>query len=768
MSTVCLAAPESGPSILFEVASLPCGTYECPLDDVGLVAVLTSTHVTVLKTHHGVEQQFRLSYHQQQQQQQSNVAGILKHKFSKRPYAGSIAWLPALKHNRPATATDPAESEYALPMLAFSWGSDIHVLSIQPDYKVAANGEAMNSMLSRVRFEREAEWTAIEDVALCRWIDAETLVYMTQSQRIFVLELEQLQETEISKSPPSYISGQPWTTLATGIEAEPSYAQAMSVYKRRVFALCGSSAVYTGRLLTWTERLALLVDQGDFIDAIALAAGFYQARTGQIVVGLPRSRRAGDKNAKRREKLVGSKVVELMHNALDHAFRGMSDLQYADASARALASACVEACLAINNERFLFGDLFDYYLSDSVRLRMFLEVLEPFILSGQIERLPPQALNAIVDNYATTPQLVRRLGEILMNLRLSPGEFDIDRVLSTCRRHHLWRTFARVWLSMGDPLAPITSTIAAAKASLRQGSGNASAQDGADTQETAVSASSLILFGDETAEVVVFDYLDMVIRGRYYPDGKAILPQQRAEKYSTLISELLFPPIDTSQPLQDGIEDTFATLLALAELNTDRLLLLLKHVLNDPFVDYINIIVKPTSGLTSRASERSLRRASQVKSFIQIVVDTIFILARAVYLDGCPALTMRQVGLLSSFAIALYNTRFPLVFLKDETVMEWADILLHLDDASTRSEREYAFEMILRLNPPQSYADYIDSARAAGFFRVLEHIYLMQDEYELALCTYLEHPDYAYHRSVFPAIKELATSTSASALAGAI
>ncbi|KAJ1783009.1 hypothetical protein LPJ59_006683, partial [Coemansia sp. RSA 2399] len=230
MSTVWLAAPESGPSILFEVASLPCGTYECPLDDVGLVAVLTSTHVTVLKTHHGVEQQFRLSY---QQQQQSNVAGILKHKFSKRPYAGSIAWLPALKHKRPATATDPAESEYALPMLAFSWGSDIHVLSIQPDYEVAANGEAMNSMLSRVRFEREAEWTAIEDVALCRWIDAETLVYMTQSQRIFVLEIEQLQETEISKSPPSYIAGQPWTTLATGIEAEPSYAQAMSVYKRR-------------------------------------------------------------------------------------------------------------------------------------------------------------------------------------------------------------------------------------------------------------------------------------------------------------------------------------------------------------------------------------------------------------------------------------------------------------------------------------------------------------------------------------------------------
>ncbi|KAJ2556705.1 hypothetical protein EV175_001825 [Coemansia sp. RSA 1933] len=766
MSTVWLAAPENGTSILFEVASLECGAYESALDDIGLVAVLTSAHLTVLKTHHGVEQQFRLSYQQKQKQWHSNSADMLKRKYSNRPYAGSVAWLPALKHRRPATATDPAESEYAQPMLAFSWGSDLHVLSVQPDYEVAANGEAMGGSVSRVKFEREVEWTAVEDVALCRWIDAETIVYMTQSQRIFVLEIEQLQETEICRSPPSYIAGQPWTTLATGIEAEPSYAQAMSVYKRRVFALCGAAAVYTGRLLTWTERLGLLVEQGNFIDAITLAAGFYQARTGQVVVGLPRSRRVGDKSAKRREQVVGKKVVELMHSALERAIAGAADQHITDASIRALASVCVEACLAIDNERFLFGDLFDHYQSEPARLRMFLEVIEPFILSGQIERLPPQTLNAMVDSYATTPQLVRRLGEILMSLRLSPGEFDIDRVLSTCRRHHLWRTFARVWLSMGDPIAPITSTIAAAKASARRGSGDSPAPDVADTQVTAASTSSLVFFGDETAEAVVFDYLDMVIRGRYYPDGKAILPQQRAEKYSALISEQLFPPIDTSQPPKD-IEGVFATLLALAELSTDRLLGLLKHVLNDPFMDYINIIVKPTSGLASRGSERSLRRASQVKSFLQIVVDTIFMLTRAVYLDECAALTRRQVGQLSSFAITLYTTRFPLVFLKDKTVAEWADLLLHLDDASTRSEREHAFEALLRLNPPQSPAVYIDSARAAGFFRVLEHIYLAQGEYELALCTYLEHPDYAYHRSVFPAIKEVAASADAGALAGA-
>ncbi|KAJ2518639.1 hypothetical protein H4217_003215 [Coemansia sp. RSA 1939] len=623
----------------------------------------------------------------------------------------------------------------------------------------------MNGAPFRVKFEKEAEWSAVEDVVLCRWIDAETIVYMTQSQRIFVFEVEQLQETEISKSPPSYIAGQPWTTLATGVEAEPSYVQAMCVHKRRVFALCGQMAVYTGRLLTWAERLAVLVDKGDFIEAITLAAGFYQGRTGKIVIGLPRSRRMGDKSTSQRESLVGSRVVGLMRDALQRESTNASDFQYSSSSTRALASVCVEACLAISNERFLFGELFDFYQQDPARLHMFLEVIEPFILSGQIERLPPQVLNALVSNYTTTPQMVRRLGEVLMSLRLSPGKFDIDCVLSTCRRHHLWRTFARVWLSMGDPLTPISSIMTAAKEAARQRDGDDSIQDALEAQKTSASTSSLVLYGDETAETVLFDYLDMVIRGRNYPEGTAILPQQRAEKYSTLISELLFPPIDTSQPPKD-IESMFATFLGLVELNVDRLLLLLKHALSDPFLDYINIIIKPVSDTNTRASERSLRRASQVKSLLQIAVDTIFLLVNTAYLDQNAVLTKRLVGLLSSFAVTLYATRFPLVFLTDDIVSKWVDILLHLDDPSTRSERECAFEMILKLNPPQSHADYIDSAREAGFFRVLEYIYRMQGQYELALCTYLEHPDYAYHRSVFLAINDFAAKSNPSATVG--
>ncbi|KAJ2485740.1 hypothetical protein EV174_001528, partial [Coemansia sp. RSA 2320] len=328
MSTTPLSLPEQNTAdILFETAPLPLGSYKCATDDMGLVAVLTSAHITVLCTRHGVEQQYR-------QNRQPLVTGSnsKNRAFTKRPYAGCLSWLPALKHKRAPTATDPLESHVTLPKLAYSWGPSIRVIALEFDYKVAANGAPLDSSgsLARLRFEPVLEWEAIEDVVFCRWVEADVLLYMTQSQRMFVFEIHLRQETEVCASPPGSIAGRPWATLATGIEAEPSYAQVMGMYRRRLFAVCGESSVYTGRLLAWTERLALLVDQDRLIDAITLAIGFHQGRTGQVVVGLPRPRHGSEPLEKRRHALVGSNLVELMRMALQRTFGSGSAQQRSD------------------------------------------------------------------------------------------------------------------------------------------------------------------------------------------------------------------------------------------------------------------------------------------------------------------------------------------------------------------------------------------------------------------------------------------------------
>ncbi|KAJ2388979.1 hypothetical protein H4S02_002598 [Coemansia sp. RSA 2611] len=754
MNTSQLAGPDSG--ILFEAAALPYGSHKCTTDDMGLVAILTDTSLTIVKTRHGVEQQYRASY-------QISTKPVQKRTVVKRPYAGCVSWLPALGYRRPATATDPAEPDYTPPKLAYSWGASIHILAIQLDYNVSGNGTPMGSVPPRVQFEREAEWTAVGDVVFCRWIEAGTLLYMTQSQRMFVLETALAQETEICASPPGSIAGRPWVTLATGVEAEPSYAQVISVYKRRVFALCGAASLYIGRLLSWTERLELLVERGQFIDAITLATGFYQERTGQVVVGLPRSRRPGDANQKKRQALVGSRLAGLMRSALKRTFDADHDHRPStEPELHALASICVQACLALGSLQILFSDVFECYSTDSAHQFVFLETIEPFILSGDITHLPPQVLNAMVDSYGTTPPLIRRLGGILMCLNLQHGEFDVDRVLSSCRKHRLWRTFARVWLSMGDPIAPITSIIAAASQTNHSRDSSIGQTVGELTIEHPVGDDG---FDDEAPDVVIFDYLDMVIRGRYYPDNQPIQPQSRAEKYSTLVAQLVFPPIETLQA-QGSEQQTFATLLALLGLGTERLLDMLKHVLSDPFIGYINIIVKPPSTTQStQDSDRTLRRPSQVKSLMQIVVDTLHTLTMAAYTDPAgQMLSARQIGQLTSFALTLYATRFPLIYLTDETMAEWSDVLLRLDDVATRAERECAFELLFKLNPPRSYGDYIDRVRSAGFFRVLEHIYYTLEQYENALRTFLDHPDFTQHRMVFPAMKELGASKRPNAL----
>ncbi|KAJ1721043.1 hypothetical protein LPJ53_004395 [Coemansia erecta] len=783
----------SSEGILFESASLPHGSYECQTDEMGLVAVLTSGSLSVFRTRDLVERQFRISYQQPAPQQASaassasasmiNTRTAIKRSFLKRPYAGSVSWLPALKYKQAATATDPSESHYSLPRLVYSWGPSICVLSLILDNEVAENGVSLKAskVKPRVKFERTLEWTAIEDVVFCRWVGPEALLYMTQSQRIFVFEIKLHQETEVSSSPPGIIAGRPWVTLATGTEAEPSYAQVMSIYKRRIFAMCGSSSVYTGRLLSWSERLGLLVDQGQFIDAITLATGLYQGDTGQVVVGLPRSKRDGDDGEKKRRKLVGGKLLELMRGSLRLAFedeqgdplQSPSQIRKcSDSEKRALISVCIEACLATDSLSLLFGEVYECYSAEDEWQSVYLETIEPFILSGRIQQLPPQILNAMIERYGTTLQRVRRLGEILMNLNLAQGEFDIDRVLSSCQRHGLWRTFARVWLGMGDPIAPIKAMISAAADASAELDGGGSARDALKPGDGLDGGRETGDDDEEAPQVVIFDYLDMIVCGRYYPDGKLIKPQNRAEKCSTLVTELILPPIDTSHIPVD-LQTSYSTFLALLDLDAERLLLTLRRILNDPFTNYINLIIKPTDaksqGTIGRAAyngDRSLRRASQVKSLPQIVVDTLYVLsAGSSSGTATDVLSKRQIGLLSSFALTLYASRFPLIFLRDNRVSRWTDVILELDDPSTLTEREYAFELLFRLNPPHSYSEWIDRVRSAGFFRVLESIYMALGQYADALQTYLDHPDYAYHRTIFAAIRELASTKDPAVLA---
>ncbi|KAJ1734803.1 hypothetical protein LPJ61_000883 [Coemansia biformis] len=733
---------------LFEAAALPQGGRSCATDDMGLVAVLTDASLGVWSTRHSVAQQYRASH------QLSAGKHAARRTIPRRPYAGCVAWQPVREYTKATAVPDPAELDDTLPMLAYSWGSNIAVLAVRLEHNVAENGAPMGSAPPRVRLERKQTWTAVEDVVFCCWIEASVLLYMTRSQQLFVFEVALRQETAICASPPGAVSGRPWVTLATGAEAEALYAHAMCVYKRRVFAVCGASSVYTGRLLSWAERLQLLVEQDRHIDAITLATGFYQGRTGRIVAGLPRPPHPGDAGRTRRQVLVGGRLEELMHSALERTLAAAQGPGRAgDPEVHALASICVEACLALGNLGLLFGDIFEHFATEPVRRHIFLATIEPFILSGEIARLPPQILNAMIDSYATAPALVSRLGETLMHLNLRPGEFDIDRVLGICRQHRLWRTFARVWLAMGDPTAPVMSIVAAARSADGDGDGQGlgSAEDAG--------------LGDEAPGVVVFEYLDMVLRGRSYPDGQLIAPQGRAEKYSALVAELVFPPVEAG-PALDCVPLAFDPLLALLGLGTERFLATLRRVLGDPFIGFINLIIRPASRTTPKNSDRTLRRASQVKSFLQIVVDTFYVLATAAYADPeHSALSRRQVGLLSSFALSLYATRFPLIYLKDETLAEWSSMLLRLGDASTRAEREHAFELLFRLNPPRAYDEYIERVRDAGFFRVLEQIYSALERHDDALQTLLDHPDFAQHRAVFPAMRELAASGRPKALA---
>ena len=133
------------------------------------------------------------------------------------------------------------------------------------------------------------------------------------------------------------------------------------------------------------------------MDAMELGTEFYQD-PGRALVGLK-----GTKDRKRQQ--VSQKLVNILKKFLSVSLTKNFPLEGGMATLtkyfNEIVPPCVDLCVALGKHDLLFHNVWDSFHLDPFSAAVFLETLEPYILSDQLVDIPPNIVQEFVTHYAS-------------------------------------------------------------------------------------------------------------------------------------------------------------------------------------------------------------------------------------------------------------------------------------------------------------------------------------------------------------------------------
>ena len=269
--------------------------------------------------------------------------------------------------------------------------------------------------------------------------------------------------------------------------------------------MLGLKELRVARVQSWLERVAALVADSNWLDALSLALDHYDECLREIrdtaalaeerarqhahnTGGIVDMRRIEALRARQPSKHVQDKLAQLLmqyvHLMFSHAPAGDGDEPVspgADAGTSTGAGAgagagagttggvspsaaavskkmsrglkrylnhyavvggvCVEFCVVTNRTDLLFGDIFDLFCGQHKEHEL-LKLLEPYILNDRIQQLKPVVMQAFVTYYRSIGAL-SSIERCLLHLDLST--LDINAAVQVCVQHKLFSALVNVY-----------------------------------------------------------------------------------------------------------------------------------------------------------------------------------------------------------------------------------------------------------------------------------------------------------------------------------
>ncbi|KAK9462484.1 Golgi CORVET complex core vacuolar protein 8-domain-containing protein [Lipomyces oligophaga] len=578
-------------------APMPLGINPHPLENRGLIALMTPHILVVLSTSPTAQTQIKIP----RPKTISDTMGL----------SGCMDWFPAVALPRKGTK----KSSNLLngihpsnPRLAYCWSNVVTILDLVSQStstqssinKGIKEGVAQTPSstppinANHIDFIPAKTYEADEAVVALRWLTSQIIVMVTITQRLLILNEVTMSVTDVVDLVPrqimhhDYFSAQLSELVIRNSQGAEHYAtipdaffNSFKTFKGRIFLL-GTYEFAVGHLSSWEERLDSLLEANKFAEAIRLVTKYYNGETDRVTIGLPESE--DERHHAVRDKLIESVLTALkfildpsgsstpptpvsavVSNATSDELEQLQVTAHYRQTAM-IAEASFEALFDADALDILFDSVYEYFENANLR-GIYFETLEGYILSERIISLPPPIVKEMINIYAYLA-LNDRLEEIICHL--DTRSLDIDQVSMLCRTYELYDALIYVWnQALDDYISPLSdflklitkyfdlakkqelaeAAIDDEKQVVREDNLNESVADDDGTSTLGGNEDELSRIGKNIAKV--YSYLSYIFTGRLYPTG-SMLESGKAESSKSLLYWFLFLGSIITWPRQHG------------------------------------------------------------------------------------------------------------------------------------------------------------------------------------------------------------------------
>ena len=706
------------PSSVLAFSPLPLGSAEHVADSLGLVAMLTPYLLVVVSTTPIAQTQ-----HKAPRPKEVAAHGAM---------TAALAWFPSVK----LKTKDPITLETSSRVkLVYCWSNILTVLDV---VEVEPSATHVKDEPPSLHFKPRSRWKTDEAIVGVQWLSRSVLAVLTITQQLVILEDNSMTVTDSSDLIQKHIyhadlfSGQ-LNQLVNQLEDEEvgamhgvvadAFYMSFRAYKGRLFLL-GYNEISFGTLSNWADRLLALMEEGSHIAAIQLATSYYSGEANKVAVGLP-------EDDTKRHNLVQEKLLEMISASLRYTFNKNRPIQQRNSDQKQLdelASACIKACINLEDTDFLFGDVYSFYQDGDVE-GVFLESIEPFIVEDEITIISPVVIKDLVGHY-TTRGLNSRLEEMICHL--DPRTMDIDQITTLCKKNHLYDALLYVWnQALNDYTTILTDLLDLAEHQYKSQS----------DVDPSLAESEL------TSASKVFPYLSYILTSRIYPTGKD-MPDDSASLAKAEIYHFFFSgsnwegrPVTLGSPRASQFESTasFPNLRRILNFDAPSFLSMLNEAFENSFLNALqDQMANEAPGQLTEEQKFGLSVSRQwiVSILLEVMTPPNYESDDTVYLD---------------MFIARNLPKFPQFILLPGHILQRVLMgLCQYPTSEVADDCQLSVEYLLSMYQPPDLTSLIPLVSKARFYRVLKSIYKQERQFAELLKTCFE--DYENPNAIFDCI----------------
>ncbi|XP_045358672.1 vacuolar protein sorting-associated protein 8 homolog isoform X5 [Leopardus geoffroyi] len=593
-------------------------------------------------------------------------------------------------HSKPELKDHPI-TQFSL--LAMASLTKILVIGLKPSLKVWMTfpyGRVKRDESGAIHVTKQKHLHLYYDLINFTWINSRTVVLLDSVEKLHVIDRqtqEELETVEISEVQLVYNSSH-FKSLATGgnvsqalaLVGEKACYQSISSYGGQIFYL-GTKSVYVMMLRSWRERVDHLLKQDCLTEALALAWSFHEGKA-KAVVGL-----SGD--ASKRKAVVADRMVEILFHYADRALKKCPDqgkIQVMEQHFQDTVPVIVDYCLLLERKDLLFSQMYDKLSENSVAKGVFLECLEPYILSDKLVGMTPQVMKDLIVHFQDK-KLMENVEALIVHMDIT--SLDIQQVVLMCWENRLYDAMIYVYnRGMNEFISPMEKLFRVISPPLSAGR--------TLTDEQVVMGNKLLV------------YISCCLAGRAYPLGD--IPEDLVPLVKNQVFEFLIRLHSAEASPEEEIYPYVRTLL---HFDTREFL----NVLALTFEDFKN--------------------DKQAVEYQQRIVD-ILLKVMVENSDFTPS----QVGCLFTFLARQLAKPDNTLFVNRTLFDQVLEFLCSPDDDSRHSERQQVLLELLQAGGIVQFEEsrLIRMAEKAEFYQICEFMYEREHQYDKIIDCYLRDP----------------------------